>query len=71
MGEAALRATERIIGDEALALDAVGAPAVGMNRVIVVVVVGTGRGEASLEGQLLTYRPRPETRDHTVVLRPR
>ncbi|MBP1632910.1 MAG: hypothetical protein H6Q11_1198 [Acidobacteria bacterium] len=55
VGEAALRATERIIGDEALALDAVGAPAVGMNRVIVVVVVGTGpRGEGITVGSALS-----------------
>lgn len=55
VGEAALRATERIIGNEALALDAVGAPAVGMRRVIVVVVVSTGpRGEDVAVGSALS-----------------
>lgn len=42
VGEAALRAVETIIGDEALALDAIGAPGIGMRKVIVVVVVSTG-----------------------------
>ncbi|MBM3694624.1 MAG: hypothetical protein FJW79_01610 [Actinobacteria bacterium] len=55
VGEAALRAVERIVGDEALALDAVGAPAVGMRRVIVVVVLSTGsRGEAVAVGSALS-----------------
>lgn len=55
VGEAALRAVERIVGDEALALDAVGAPAVGMRRVIVVVVVSTGpRGEEITVGSALS-----------------
>jgi hypothetical protein len=55
VGEAALRAVERIVGDEALALDAVGAPAVGMRRVMVTVVVGTGpRGEEISVGSALS-----------------
>ena len=55
VGEAALRAVERIVGDEALALDAVGAPAVGMRRVIVVIVLSTGpRGEAVAVGSALS-----------------
>jgi len=55
VGEAALRAVERIVGDEVLALDAVGAPAVGMRRVIVVVVVSTGpRGEEITVGSALS-----------------
>jgi len=55
VGEAALRGIERIVGDEALALDAVGAPAVGMRRVIVVVVVSTGpRGEEIAVGSALS-----------------
>jgi len=55
VGEAALRAVERIVGDEALALDAVGAPAVGMRRAIVVVVVSTGpRGEEVVVGSALS-----------------
>jgi len=56
VGEAALRATEGTIGDEALALDAVGASAVGMRRVIVVVVVSTGpRGEEIAVGSALSH----------------
>ena len=48
-------AIEHIVGDEALALDAVGAPAVGMRRVIVVVVVSTGpRGEEITVGSALS-----------------
>lgn len=55
VGEAALRAVEEIIGDDALALDAVGAPAVGMRTVIVVLVVSTGsRGEEILVGSALS-----------------
>jgi hypothetical protein len=55
VGEAALRATEGTIGDEALALDAVGASAVGMRRVIVVIVVSTGpRGEEIAVGSALS-----------------
>jgi hypothetical protein len=55
VGEAALRAVERIVGDEALALDAVGAPAVGMRRVMVAVVVGTGpHGEEISVGSALS-----------------
>jgi len=55
VGEAALVAIEHIVGDEVLALDAVGAPAVGMRRVIVVVVVSTGpRGEEIAVGSALS-----------------
>jgi hypothetical protein len=55
VGEAALRAVEGIVGDEALALDAVGAPAIGMRRAIVVVVVSTGtRGEETNVGSALS-----------------
>ncbi|RPI23141.1 MAG: hypothetical protein EHM57_04395 [Actinobacteria bacterium] len=55
VGEAALVAIEHIVGDEVLALDAVGAPAVGMRRVIVVVVVSTGpRGEEITVGSALS-----------------
>jgi hypothetical protein len=55
VGEAALRAVEEIIGDDALALDAVGTPAVGMRRVMVVVVVSTGsRGEEITVGSAIS-----------------
>jgi hypothetical protein len=55
VGEAALRAVEAIIGDDALALDAVGAPAIGMSKVIVVIVVSTGsRGEETSVGSALS-----------------
>jgi hypothetical protein len=56
VGEAALRAVEDIIADEALALDAVGAPGIGMRKVIVAVVVGTGsQGEAVSVGSALSH----------------
>ena len=55
VGEAALKAIEDIIGDDALALDAVGAPGIGMRTVIVVVVVSTGsRGETVSVGSALS-----------------
>ena len=56
VGEAALRAIESIIDDEALALDAVGSPAIGMRTVIVTVVVSTGsRGEDVSVGSALSH----------------
>jgi hypothetical protein len=56
VGEAALRAIESIIDDEALALDAVGSPAIGMRTVIVAVVVSTGsRGEDVSVGSALSH----------------
>lgn len=55
VGEAALRAVEKIIGDDALALDAVGAPSIGMRRIVVVVIVGTGaHGEQTVVGSALS-----------------
>jgi hypothetical protein len=55
VGEAALRAVEDIVGDDALALDAVGAPSIGMRSVIVAVVVSTGsRGEEISVGSALS-----------------
>jgi hypothetical protein len=55
VGEAALRAVEDIIGDEALALDSIGAPVIGMRTVIVVVIVSTGaRGEETSVGSALS-----------------
>jgi hypothetical protein len=55
VGEAALRAVEQIIVDEALALDAVGAPGIGMRKVIVAVVVSTGpHGEDVVVGSAIS-----------------
>jgi len=55
IGEAGLRAVEDIIGDQALALDAIGAPGIGMRKVIVSVVVGTGPlGEEIAVGSALS-----------------
>ncbi len=56
IGEAALRAVENIIGGEALALDAIGAPGIGMRKVIVSVVVSTGSlGEDVVVGSALSH----------------
>jgi hypothetical protein len=44
VGEASLRAIEHLLPGDALALDSIGAPAIGMKTVIVVVVVATGEG---------------------------
>ena len=55
IGEAGLRAVEDIIGDQALALDAIGAPGIGMRKVIVSVVVSTGpQGEEVVVGSALS-----------------
>ncbi len=49
VGEATLRALEEVLGGgQPLALDAIGAPAVGMRNVIVAVVVSTSTGEEAL-----------------------
>jgi hypothetical protein len=56
VGEAALRAVESIIGDEALALDAIGAPGIGMRKVIVSLVVSTGpQGEDVVVGSAISH----------------
>lgn len=55
VGEACLRAVEDILGNEALALDAVGGPGIGMRKVIVAVVVSTGAlGEEVVVGSALS-----------------
>lgn len=55
VGEASLRAVEDILGDDALALDSIGAPGIGMRTVIVAVVVATGtRGEEVSVGSALS-----------------
>ena len=56
VGEAALRAVEDILDGEALALDAVGAPGIGMRTVMVAVVVATGeKGEEIAVGSALSH----------------
>ena len=47
---------EGIVGDEALALDAVGAPGIGMRKVMVAVIVSTGaQGEQVAVGSALSH----------------
>ncbi|MFQ5947405.1 MAG: hypothetical protein ACE5KX_00910 [Acidimicrobiia bacterium] len=54
VGEATLRALEEMV-DGALALDAIGAPAVGMRKVLVAVVVSTGpQGEEVSSGSAIS-----------------
>ncbi len=55
VGEAALRAIESLLDDDAFALDSIGNPAIGMRTVIVAVVVATGeRGEEVSVGSALS-----------------
>ncbi|WKZ82397.1 MAG: hypothetical protein QY307_09985 [Acidimicrobiia bacterium] len=55
VGEAATRAVEGLLPGEALALDAVGATAIGMRTVVVAVVVSTGdRGEEIAVGSAIS-----------------
>jgi hypothetical protein len=55
VGEAALRAIEELLDGDALALDAIGHPAIGMRTAIVAVVVATGsRGEEVSVGSALS-----------------
>jgi hypothetical protein len=62
VGEAAIRAIEDLLPGEALALDAVGAPMIGMRTVIVVVIVSTGeRGEDISIGSALSHGDDSET----------
>ena len=62
VGEAALRAIENLLGTDALALDSIGAPAIGMKTVVVVVVVATGeQGEEITVGSALSYGDDSET----------
>ena len=62
VGEAALQAIEDLLPGEALALDAVGAPTIGMRTVMVVVVVSTGeRGEELSVGSALSHGDDSET----------
>jgi len=62
VGEAALRAIEDLLPGEALALDSVGAPTIGMRTVMVVVIVSTGeRGEEVSVGSALSHGDDSET----------
>ena len=62
IGEAALRAIEDLLPGEALALDSVGAPTIGMRTVMVVVIVSTGeRGEEVSVGSALSHGDDSET----------
>ncbi len=55
VGEAAVRAVESLLHGDALALDSVGAPVIGMRTVIVVVIVSTGeRGEEVAVGSAIS-----------------
>ena len=68
VGEAALRAVEDIIGGEALALDAIGGPGIGMRKVIVAVVVSTGvQGEDVVVGSALSHGDDSETAVRAVL----
>ena len=68
VGEAALRAIEDIIGGDALALDAIGAPAIGMRKVIVAVIVMTGAdGEDVVVGSALSQGDDSETAVRAVL----
>jgi len=68
IGEAGLRAVEDIIGDQALALDAIGAPGIGMRKVIVSVVVSTGpQGEEVVVGSALSQGDDSETAVRSVL----
>ena len=62
VGEAALRAIEDLLPGEALALDAVGSPGIGMRTVMVVVIVSTGeRGEEVSVGSAISHGDDSET----------
>jgi hypothetical protein len=55
VGEAALRAIESLLDGDALALDAIGHPSIGMRSAVVAVVVATGtRGEEVSVGSSLS-----------------
>ena len=61
VGEATLRALEEVLQGPPLALDAIGAPAVGMRNVVIAVVVSTsGQGEDVVVGSAITDDNEPE-----------
>ena len=56
VGEAAVHAVETLLTDEALALDSVGSPSIGMRTVIVTVIVSTGEaGENVSVGSAISH----------------
>jgi hypothetical protein len=68
VGEAALRAIEHLLPGDALALDSIGAPAIGMKTVIVAVVVATGdTGEEVTVGSALSSGDDSETAVRAVL----
>ncbi len=68
VGEAALRAIESLLGDDALALDSIGNPSIGMKTVVVAVVVATGeRGEEITVGSALSSGDVSETAVRAVL----
>jgi hypothetical protein len=68
VGEAALRAIEHLLPGDALALDSIGAPAIGMKTVIVTVVVATGEaGEEITVGSALSSGDDSETAVRAVL----
>ena len=68
VGEAALRAIESLLGSDALALDSIGAPSIGMKTVIVAVVVATGdQGEEISVGSALSSGDDSETAVRAVL----
>jgi len=68
VGEAGLRAIEQLLDGDALALDAIGHPSIGMRSVIVAVVVATGvRGEEVTVGSALSSGDDSETAVRAVL----
>ncbi len=68
IGEAALRAIESLLDGDALALDSIGNPAIGMKTVIVAIVVATGeRGEEISVGSALSSGDDSETAVRAVL----
>lgn len=68
VGEAAVRAVESLLTGDALALDSVGAPVIGMRTVVVVVVVATGdRGEEVSVGSAISNGDDSETTVRAVL----
>lgn len=68
VGEAALHAIETLLPGDALALDSIGAPSIGMKTVIVTVVVATGeQGEEVSVGSALSAGDDSETAVRAVL----
>ena len=68
VGEATLRALEEVLQGPPLALDSIGAPAVGMRSVVVAVVVSTsGQGEDVVVGSAIAGDNEPEAAVRAVL----